>query len=55
LYEALGRRVQRHLKGGKEITKFIYDGQDVLVDDNSGTLTKYLNGEGIDNKLRVQT
>jgi RHS repeat-associated protein len=36
-------------------TKFIYDGQDVLVDDNNGTLTKYLNGVGIDNKLRVQT
>ena len=27
----------------------------MLVDDNSGTLTKYLNGMGIDNKLRVQT
>ena len=55
LYDALGRRVQRHLKGSKKMTKFIYDGQDVLVDDNSGTLTKYLNGAGIDNKLRVQT
>lgn len=55
LYDALGRRVQRYLVGGKENTKFIYDGQDVLVDDNSGVLTKYLNGEGIDNKLRVQT
>lgn len=55
LYDALGRRVQRHTKGTKEITKFIYDGQDVLVDDNGGTLTKYLNGAGIDNKLRMQT
>ena len=54
-YDALGRRVQRYFKGGKENTKFIYDGQDVLVDDNSGTLTKYINGTGIDNKLRVQT
>jgi RHS repeat-associated protein len=54
-YDALGRRVQRYFAGTKENTKFIYDGQDVLVDDNSGTLTKYLNGDGIDNKLRVQT
>jgi RHS repeat-associated protein len=54
-YDALGRRVQRYIVGGKENTKFIYDGQDVLVDDNSGTLTKYLNGAGIDNKLRSQT
>jgi RHS repeat-associated protein len=54
-YDALGRRVQRVLGSGKENTKFIYDGLDVLVDDNSGTLTKYQNGPGIDNKLRVQT
>ena len=37
------------------ITKFIYDGLDVLADDNAGTLTKYLNGLGIDNNLREQT
>jgi RHS repeat-associated protein len=54
-YDALGRRVQRYIVGGRENTKFIYDGQDVLVDDNSGTLTKYINGAGIDNKLRSQT
>ncbi len=54
-YEALGRRVQRYIVGGKENTKFIYDGQDVLVDDNGGTLTKYINGDGIDNKLKMQT
>ncbi|MEP6850587.1 MAG: RHS repeat-associated core domain-containing protein, partial [Acidobacteriota bacterium] len=51
-YDALGRRVQRVFGYGKENTKFIYDGEDVLADDNSGTLTKYLNGPGIDNKLR---
>ena len=45
----------KYTKGGKENTKFIYDGLDVLVDDNGGILTKYLNGAGIDNKLRVQT
>lgn len=54
-YDALGRRVQRFTVGGKENTKFIYDGQDVLADDNSGTLTKYINGQGIDNKLRQTT
>ncbi len=53
LYDALGRRVQRYIVGGKENTKFIYDGQDVLVDDNNGTLTKYQNGLGIDNKLKM--
>jgi RHS repeat-associated protein len=40
---------------GTTVTKFIYDGLDVLADDNAGTLTKYLNGLGIDSKLRVQT
>lgn len=32
-----------------------YDGHDVVMDDNSGTLTKYQNGPGIDNKLTVRT
>lgn len=54
-YDALGRRVQRYLVGNRENTKFIYEGQDVLADDNAGTLTKYLNGPGIDNKLRQTT
>ena len=54
-YDALGRRVQRFIPGGKENTKFIHDGQDVLADDNAGTLTNYQNGPGIDKKLRVQT
>lgn len=54
-YDALGRRVKRHIPGAREVTKFIYDGNDILVDDNFGTLTKYLNGSGIDNKLRQTT
>jgi YD repeat-containing protein len=54
-YDALGRRVQRYFKGTKENTKFIYDGQDVIADDNFGTLTKYQNGLGIDNKLKMIT
>jgi RHS repeat-associated protein len=31
---------------------FTYDGADVLLDDSFGVQTKYLNGLGIDNKLR---
>jgi RHS repeat-associated protein len=54
-YDALGRRVQRTLGYGKESTRFVYDGADVLADDNAGTLTKYQNGLGVDEKLRVQT
>ncbi len=53
-YDALGRRVQRYIVGGKESTKFIHDGLDVIMDDDtaSGT-TKYQNGLGIDNKLKL--
>lgn len=47
--------MERNLGFGKERTKFTHDGLDVLVDDDAGTLTKYLNGPGIDNKLRTQT
>ena len=54
-YDALGRRVRRFLVGNREHTRFTYDGHDVLVDDDFGTLTKYLNGPGIDNKLRATT
>ena len=54
-YDALGRRVRRHTPGTKELTKYTYDGLDVVMDDDNGTLTKYLNGEGIDNKLRQTT
>ena len=39
-YDALGRRVSRGVGYGKEQTKFTYDGQDVLVDDNFGTQKK---------------
>jgi RHS repeat-associated protein len=50
-YDALGRRVAQYA-GAKGQTKFTYDGPDVLLDDFNGTLTKYINGLGIDNKLR---
>lgn len=54
-YDALGRRIQRIVGNGRENTKFVYDGQDVVMDDNSGTLTKYQNGLGIDNKLKLSS
>ena len=54
-YDALGRRVQRYIPGRRENTKFTNDGHDVLLDDDANTgTTKYLNGPGIDKKLRVQ-
>jgi hypothetical protein len=35
---------------------FSYDGADVVIDKNSdGTSTEYLNGPGIDNKLRQKS
>jgi YD repeat-containing protein len=52
-YDALGRRIQRTSSTGGT-TKFVYDGADVVRDlDGSGnTIAEYLNGPGIDNKLR---
>ena len=49
-YDAFGRRVKRsHQLIEKE---FIYDGMDVLMDDDSTTQVTYQNGPGIDNKLK---
>src|SRR6266576_3304029 len=51
-YDGLGRRVQRTPSSGVS-TNFFYDGQDVVKDINSdGTTVEYLNGPGIDNKIR---
>ncbi len=51
-YDALGKRIQRTPSSGIS-TNFIYDGQDVVKDINSdGTTIEYLNGPGIDNKIR---
>lgn len=54
-YDALGRRIERNFDYGKERTKFTHDGLDVLVDDDFGTLTKYLNGPGIEAITRALT
>ena len=52
-YDALGGRVQRTTSAGVT-TKFIYDGVDAVrdLDGNGNTVADYLNGPGIDNKLR---
>ncbi len=52
-YDALGRRVQR-TSTSSGTTKFVYDDADVLrdLDVNDATIADYLNGPGIDNKLR---
>lgn len=52
-YDPLGRRTQRLPSSGAS-TNFVHDGQDVLKDLNSdGSTVDYLNGLGIDNKLRL--
>jgi uncharacterized protein RhaS with RHS repeats len=54
-YDALGRRIQSAPSSGAS-TNFTYDGQDVAQDKTSaGTITEYLNGPGIDNKIRQKT
>jgi RHS repeat-associated protein len=52
-YDALGRRIQRTSSTGGT-TKFVYDGADVMrdLDGTGATVADYLNGSGIDNKLR---
>ncbi|HSS18625.1 MAG TPA: RHS repeat-associated core domain-containing protein [Pyrinomonadaceae bacterium] len=52
-YDALGRRIQRTTSGGAS-ERYVYDGQDVLLDLNAdwSVATKYLNNPGIDNHLR---
>jgi YD repeat-containing protein len=50
-YDALGRRSSRTTNGS--ITNFLYDGEDVVLDKASdGSTVDYVNGGGIDNKLR---
>jgi RHS repeat-associated protein len=50
-YDALGRRTSR--TSGAATTTFLYDGHDVVIDRNSnGSATDYLNGLGLDDKLR---
>jgi uncharacterized protein (TIGR03437 family) len=49
-YDALGRRSNRMASG--TTTTFLYDGQDVVLDRTGSTAVDYLNGFGIDDKLR---
>lgn len=53
-YDPLGRRIRRIVAATGEDTKFIYDGLDVIMDDDTTTgVTKYQNGPGIDDKLKL--
>ncbi|MEJ7623364.1 MAG: RHS repeat-associated core domain-containing protein [Pyrinomonadaceae bacterium] len=52
-FDALGRRVKR--TQSVNVEKYTHDGEDVILDDIGGTLTKYQNGPGIDNKLKSTT
>jgi RHS repeat-associated protein len=50
-FDALGRRASRSYQG--TATNFVYDGQDVVADKvGANVATDYLNGAGIDDKLR---
>jgi len=50
-YDTLGRMTSR--ASGDAITNFLYDGTDIVVDRRSdGTALDYLNGGGVDDKLR---
>jgi len=50
-YDALGRRASR--TAGDATTSFLYDGADVVLDRTSGgSNVDYLNGFGVDDKLR---
>ena len=51
-YDALGRRVQSAPSTGVS-TNFTYDGDDIAQDKtNTNVITEYLNGPGVDNKIR---
>lgn len=52
-YDALGRRTQRTPSNGP-VEKYVYDGQDVVRDlhADGSVAVEYLNGPGIDNKIR---
>lgn len=53
-YDALGRLSKRTV--GSKQTSYLYDGVDVVADQNSdGSAVEYLNGAGVDDKLRQST
>lgn len=49
-YDATGRRVSSSVNGAA--TTYQYDGMDVVIDRSNGSAVDYLNGLGIDDKLR---
>src|SRR5207248_346697 len=53
-YDALDRRIQS-APSKDPTTNFTYDGADVVLDTPSnGATVEYLNGPGVDNKIRQQ-
>jgi RHS repeat-associated protein len=52
-YDALGRRSSR--TANNQTTNFIYDGADVIQDKQGASQTNYLNGAGVDDKLRISS
>jgi RHS repeat-associated protein len=50
-YDALGRRTSR--TSSNQTTNFVYDGADVVQDKQGSNNVNYLNGLGIDDKLKV--
>ena len=42
-------------KGVGATGRYTYDGEDVILDDGSEGVVRYLNGPGIDNKLRMES
>jgi RHS repeat-associated protein len=52
-YDSLGRRISRTFNN--QTTNFVYDAADVVQDKQGANQTDYLNGSGIDNKLRISS
>jgi RHS repeat-associated protein len=50
-YDALGRRTTR--TSNNQTTNFIYDGKDVVVDKQGNNEVDYVNGLGMDDKLKI--
>ena len=50
-YDALGRRIER---SAGTTARFVFDGPDIVrdLDNTNATVADYLNGPGVDNKLR---
>lgn len=50
-YDPLGRRIRKQV--GEEVTEYYYDGQRVIEEHHSGTVSSYVYGTWIDDVLRM--